>query len=104
MLGGEVQARAREIAAAVLQWWDGRRHHSARGSDEQIREDIVRTTELGAATLGRFLVTHKLPSDEERETMAAPGKAPLHDTIGVRATASARAWSTPQPPARHQLA
>jgi diguanylate cyclase (GGDEF)-like protein len=83
LLGREVQARAGEIAAAVLEWWDGRRHRSARGSDQQIREDIVKTTELGAATLGRFLVTHKLPSDEERETMAAPGKAPLHDTISI---------------------
>ncbi|HEX6394906.1 MAG TPA: EAL domain-containing protein [Acidimicrobiales bacterium] len=83
LLGHEVQARAGEIAAAVLQWWDNRHPESSRATDLQIREDIVRTTELGAATLGRFLVTRTLPSAEERDTISAPGKAPLHDTISI---------------------
>ena len=83
LLGREVQSRAGEVAAAVLDWWDRRHPRTARGTDLQIREDILRTTELGAATLGRFLVTGTLPSDRERDTMSAPGKAPLHDTISI---------------------
>ena len=83
LLGQEVQARAGEVSAAVLEWWDERHPRSARGTDAQIRENILRTTELGASTLGRFLVTGTLPSPSERDTMSAPGKAPLHDTISI---------------------
>jgi diguanylate cyclase (GGDEF)-like protein len=83
LLGHEVQTRAAEIAATVLQWWDSRHPRSSRATDAQIRDDILRTTELGATTLGRFLVTRKLPSERERDTIAAPGKAPLHDTISI---------------------
>ena len=83
LLGQEVQSRADEVAGAVLDWWDRRHPHTARGTDAQIRDDILKTTGLGAATLGRFLVTGSLPSDQERDTMSAPGKAPLHDTISI---------------------
>jgi diguanylate cyclase (GGDEF)-like protein len=83
LLGQTVESRASEVAEAVLDWWDQRHPRTARGSDAQIRDDILKTTKLGAATLGRFLVTGRLPSDEERDTMSAPGKAPLHDTISI---------------------
>jgi diguanylate cyclase (GGDEF)-like protein len=83
VLGHEVQSRAGEVAAGVLDWWDRRHPHTARGTDAQIRDDILKTTELGASTLGRFLATGSLPSDRERDTMSAPGKAPLHDTISI---------------------
>ena len=83
LLGQEVEARAGEVAQAVLDWWDQRHPRTARVADAQIRDDILKTTGLGAATLGRFLVTGRLPSDAERDTISAPGKAPLHDTISI---------------------
>ena len=83
LLGQEVQSRAGEVSAGVLDWWDRRHPQTARGTDAQIRDDILKTTELGASTLGRFLVSGSLPSDRERDTMSAPGKAPLHDTISI---------------------
>ena len=82
-LGEQVLAHADEIAGAVLDWWQARHPGSKRSSDLQVREDILRTTTLGASTLGRFLVTGQLPSPKERDDMAAPGRAPLHDTISI---------------------
>ena len=68
---------------AVLDWWLARHPEAGRSSDTQVRDDIVRTTSLGAKALGRFMVTGELPSIQERDDMAAPGVAPLHDTISI---------------------
>ncbi|HVA73596.1 MAG TPA: EAL domain-containing protein [Acidimicrobiales bacterium] len=83
LLGERLQAHSKEVANAVLDWWLARHPESKRTSDMHVRDDILRTTCLGATTLGRFLVTGQLPSSKERDDMAAPGAAPLHDTISI---------------------
>jgi diguanylate cyclase (GGDEF)-like protein len=83
ILGEHLQAHSKEVARAVLDWWLARHPDSKRSSDLEVREDILRTTCLGASTLGRFLVTGQLPSPQERDDIAAPGSAPLHDTISI---------------------
>ena len=83
ILGEHVQASANEIAMAVLDWWIARHPEEKRASDARVREDILRTTRLGAAALGRFLVTGQLPTAKDRDDLAAPGEAPLHDTISI---------------------
>ena len=83
VLGEHVQLHAGEIARAVLDWWLARHPESKRASDIRVREDILRTTNLGASALGQFLVTGQLPSSKERHDLAAPGSAPLHDTISI---------------------
>ena len=83
VLGEYVNCHAEEIAQAVLDWWLARHPESKRSSDIRVREDILRTTGLGAKALGEFLVTGKLPSSKARHDLAAPGSAPLHDTISI---------------------
>jgi diguanylate cyclase (GGDEF)-like protein len=83
VLGEYVQAHSEEIARAVLDWWIARHPESKRSSDVRVHEDILRTNRLGAKTLGRFLVTGQLPTAKERDDIAAPGEAPLHDTISI---------------------
>lgn len=83
LLGEHLQAHSGDVAHAVLDWWLARHPESKRASDLRVRDDILRTTCLGATTLGRFLVTGQLPSSKERDDMAAPGEAPLHDTISI---------------------
>lgn len=83
LLGEHVQAHSKDVAHAVLEWWIARHPESKRSSDAQVRDDILRTTCLGATALGRFLVTGELPSAKERTDLATPGEAPLHDTISI---------------------
>ena len=82
-LGTEIESRALEVAQTVLERWM-KQHPEPSGSAQiQVHRDILRTTELASITLGHFLVTGQFPTARERDTLAAPGKAPLRETIGL---------------------
>jgi diguanylate cyclase (GGDEF)-like protein len=82
-LGTEIESRALEVAQTVLERWL-KQHPEPSGSAQiQVHRDILRTTELASITLGHFLVTGQFPTAKERDTLAAPGKAPLRETIGL---------------------
>ena len=82
-LGAELQAHAQRIGTAVLEWWLAHRDPAAPPADPQTCADIVNTAGLAASATGRFLVTGQLPSDRERDSFAAPGRAAMSDSIPV---------------------
>src|SRR5579863_6237663 len=82
-LGTEIESRALEVAQTVLERWTKQHPEPSGSSHIQVHRDILRTTELASITLGHFLVTGQFPTPKERDTLAAPGKAPLRETIGL---------------------
>jgi diguanylate cyclase (GGDEF)-like protein len=59
-------------------------HPESSGPEQiQVHQDILRTTELATITLGHYLVTGQLPTAKERDALAAPGKAPVRETIAL---------------------
>ncbi len=81
-LGAELERCSEQIGRAVLQWWLQRRPGPEPPSPGSC-EDILTTVALGAATTGRYLMSGRLPSPEERDSLAAPGRAALDDSIPV---------------------
>jgi diguanylate cyclase (GGDEF)-like protein len=82
-LGTEIESRAKEVAQTVLERWV-QQHPEQKGSvQSEVHRDILRTTELATFTLGRYLATGQFPTAEERDALAAPGKAPVRETIAL---------------------
>jgi diguanylate cyclase (GGDEF)-like protein len=82
-LGAEIESRALEVAQTVLDRWVQQHPEPGGSAHLQVHRDILRTTELASITLGHFLVTGQFPTAKERDTLAAPGKAPLRETIDL---------------------
>ena len=82
-LGTEIESRALEVAQTVLERWLKQHPEPSGTAQIQVHRDILRTTELASITLGHFLVTGQFPTAKERDALAAPGKAPLRETIGL---------------------
>jgi diguanylate cyclase (GGDEF)-like protein len=59
-------------------------HPEPKGSAQtEVHRDILRTTELATFTLGRYLATGQFPTAKERDALAAPGKAPVRETVAL---------------------
>jgi len=82
-LGTEIECRAEEVAQTVLERWLIQHPEPSGPAPTQVHRDILRTTEMATIALGHFLATGQFPTAQDREALAAPGKAPLRDTIGL---------------------
>ncbi len=82
-LGRELVSKPTIIAHTVLERWRNQHGESENDANDQVYQDIVRTTEVATVALGHYLTTGEFPSAKERATLAAPGKAPLRETIGL---------------------
>ena len=82
-LGTEIKSRALEVAQIVLERWVKQHPDPSGSAHNQVHRDILRTTKLASITLGHFLVTGQFPTAKERDALAAPGKAPMRETIGL---------------------
>jgi diguanylate cyclase (GGDEF)-like protein len=82
-LGRALKARAGEIAHAVLASWHRRSPAAAEAAGADVEADILRTTESSARQVAHYLVTGEVQTEQQAQTLAATGKAPLRDTIAL---------------------
>jgi diguanylate cyclase (GGDEF)-like protein len=82
-LGRALEERAHDIAARVLAAWHHRSPNAARAADTTVETDILRTTETAAHQVAHYLCTGEVRTEEQAQTLAATGKAPLRDTIAL---------------------
>ncbi len=71
------------MAQTVLERWLKQHPEPSGSAQTQVHRDILRTTELATITLGHYLVTGQFPTAKERDALAAPGKAPVRETIDL---------------------
>jgi diguanylate cyclase (GGDEF)-like protein len=82
-LGQALEARVQDISRTVLETWHQRAPEAAGAADLRVQNDVLRTTEVSTRLVSNYLLHGKAQSEDQAQSIAATGKAPLRDTIAL---------------------